>query len=431
MAELPLHPRLAHMVLRAHGLRMTTLACEVAALLSERDILRGPPGWRNADLRLRLDVMHGQHVQAGGVTIDRGTLQRVKRTTDLWRRQLARAITSERPDKSDKNDHLDDAGLLLALAYPDRIAGRQGGGDARYVMANGRGARFAGPDPLGAEQVLVVAELEGGEQWARIDLAAPLTEMDVERLYEREIVETETVVWDEKTQSVRATRQRRLGSFVISEQTLSDPDPSSMSAALLEGVRQAGLAALRWTPELQQWRARIRMLRRADGSEAGWPDLSDETLWQTADQWLGPYLDGITTLDRVKRMDLAAPLHALLTWEQQQKLDRLAPTHFTVPSGSHVRLDYETSDVPVLAVRLQEMFGCKETPRVAGGRIPVMLHLLSPTRRPVQVTQDLAGFWRNTYYEVRKELRGRYPKHHWPDDPLTAPPTAKAKPRIS
>lgn len=428
MAELPLHPRLAHMVLRAHTLRMTTLACEVAALLSERDILRGPAGWQNADLRLRLDVIHGRQDYAGGATIDRSALHRVKRTTDLWQRQLARAITSERPDK---NDQLDDAGLLLALAYPDRIAMRQGGGEARYLMANGCGARFTGPDPLGGEQYLAIAELEGGQKWARIDLAAPLMGMDLERLYEQEIVETETVAWDEKTQSVRATKQRRLGSLVLSEQTLSNPDPSSMSAALMQGVRQAGLAALCWTPELQQWRARVGLLRRADGSESHWPDLSDESLLQTADQWLGPYLDGITTLDRVKRMNLTVPLHALLTREQQQKLDRLAPTHLTVPSGSHIRLDYETSDVPVLAVRLQEMFGCKETPRVADGRIPVMLHLLSPAKRPVQVTQDLAGFWRNTYHDVRKELRGRYPKHHWPDDPLTAPPTAKTKRRVS
>jgi ATP-dependent helicase HrpB len=202
-----------------------------------------------------------------------------------------------------------------------------------------------------------------------------------------------------------------------------------IAAALVQGVRQSGLAALSWTPELQQWRARVQLLRRADGSESRWPDLSDEALLHTINQWLGPYLTGITTLDRVKRMDLATPLHALLTWEQRQQLDRLAPTHLTVPSGSHVRLDYEASEMPVLAVRLQELFGCQDTPRVAGGKIPVMLHLLSPAKRPVQVTQDLAGFWRNTYHDVRKELRGRYPKHHWPDDPLTAPPTAKAKRR--
>jgi ATP-dependent helicase HrpB len=424
MAELSLHPRLAHMVLRAQSLRMTTLACDVAALLSERDMLRNHRGRRNADLRIRLDALYGQQDFAGGAAIDRGASQHIRRTADLWRRQLARATTVER---SHSKDQLDQVGRLLALAYPDRIAQRQDGSEARYLMANGRGASFAGPDPLGAEDYLVIAELDGGQQWARIDLAAPVSERELADLYEKDIVETAAVAWDDKTQRVRATKQRRLGSLVLSQETISNPDPSLITAALLQGVLQSGLASLCWTPELQQWRARVGLLRRAEGSESRWPDLSDETLLQTVDQWLGPYLDGITTLDRVTRMDLATPLYALLTWEQRQQLDRLAPTHLTVPSGSHVRLDYEGSEMPVLAVRLQEMFGCQDTPRVADGKIPVMLHLLSPAKRPVQVTQDLAGFWRNTYHDVRKELRGRYPKHHWPDDPLTAPPTAKTK----
>ena len=428
MAELPLHPRLAHMLIKAQTLRLTTLACDVAALLSGRDILRVHPGRRNPDLRIRLDALHGQQDLAGGAAIDRAALQLAQRTADLWRKQITRA-TKTPAAGSNQKDELDHVGLLLALAYPDRIAQRQDGSEARYLMANGRGASFAGPDPLGAEDYLVIAELDGGQQWARIDLAAPVSGTELVRLYEDDIVETEAVAWDEKTQSARATRQRRLGSLVLSQQPLSKPDPSLIAAALLQGVQQAGLAALSWTPELQQWRARIRLLRRTDGNESRWPDLSDEALSQTIEQWLGPYLDGLTTLDRVKRMDLATPLRSLLTWEQQQTLDRLAPTHLTVPSGSHIRLDYESSEVPVLAVRLQEMFGCQDTPRVAGGKIPVMLHLLSPAKRPVQVTQDLAGFWRTTYHDVRKELRGRYPKHHWPDDPLTAPPTAKAKRR--
>lgn len=426
MAELSLHPRLAHMILRAQSLRMATLACDLAALLSERDIFRHHRGHRNADLRIRLDALYGQQDLADSATIDRGAVQHIKRTADLWRRQLIRTTTGER---SNAKDQLDQVGLLLALAYPDRIAQRQDGGEARYLMANGRGASFAGPDPLGTEDYLVIAELDGGQQWARIDLAAPASGTALADLYEKDIVATEMVAWDDKTHSVRATRQRRLGSLVLSQQPLSKPDPLLIATALVQGVRQSGLAALAWTPELQQWRARVQLLRRADASASRWPDLSDETLLDTIEQWLGPYLAGITTLDRVKRMDLTTPLHALLTWEQRQQLDRLAPTHLTVPSGSHVRLDYEASEMPVLAVRLQELFGCQDTPRVAGGKIPVMLHLLSPAKRPVQVTQDLAGFWRNTYHDVRKELRGRYPKHHWPDDPLTAPPTAKAKRR--
>jgi ATP-dependent helicase HrpB len=318
---------------------------------------------------------------------------------------------------------------LLALAYPDRIAQRQRGGDARYLLTNGRGALFANPDPLASEDYLVVADLDGGQQWARIDLAAPLSLVDIEALHTDEIDQVETVVWDEQTHAVRAMKQRRLGALVLSEQALAKPDPSLISQALLQGIRQRGLNSLAWTPELRQWRARVRLLRRTEGIDSNWPDLSDETLLRTLDEWLGPYLDGITTLERVQRINLATPLHALLAWDQQRQLERLAPTHLTVPSGSNVRLDYETDDLPVLAVRLQEMFGCEDTPRVVDGQVPVMLHLLSPAHRPVQVTKDLASFWAHAYHEVKKELRGRYPKHHWPDDPLTALPTAKAKRR--
>lgn len=426
MAELPLHPRLAHMLLKAVPLHLTGLACEMAALLSERDILRGPSGWRNADLRVRLDVLHGQHDRSAGATVDRAACQHAKRTADLWRRQLSRSMPVQRRDK---NDCLDDVGLLLALAYPDRIAQRQRGNEARYLLANGRGTLFANPDPLGSEDYLVIAELDGGQQWARIDLAAPLSLTELERLYVDDIRQIETISWDEKTRGVRATRQRQFGALVLSEQTLSKPDPSLISTALLQGVRQAGLDSLAWTLELRQWRARVQLLRRIFGPDSNWPDLSDETLLRTLDDWLGPYLTGVTTLDRVQRMDLATPLHALLTRDQQRQLERLAPAHLTVPSGSSVRIVYDTADVPVLAVRLQEMFGCQETPRVADGKVPVMLHLLSPARRPVQVTKDLASFWANAYHDVKKELRGRYPKHHWPDDPLTALPTTKAKRR--
>ena len=423
MAELPLHPRLAHMLLKAVPLQLGNLACELAALLSERDILRGPSGWRNADLRLRLDVLHGQHDHAAGATVDRAACQRVRRTADLWQRQLPRSA------RSNLQDSLDEVGLLLALAYPDRIAQCQRGDNARYLMANGRGALFANPDPLGSEDYLVIADLDGGQQWARIDLAAPVRLHDLESLYAEQIQVNDEVLWDDTAQVVRATRQRRLGSLILSEQGLSKPDASMISTALLQGVRRTGLDRLAWTPELRQWRARVTFLRRIEGHESRWPDLSDQALLQTLDNWLSPYLSGLTTLDRVARLDLTQPLHALLSWEQSRQLERLAPTHLTVPSGSSVRVEYETPDLPILAVRLQEMFGCKDTPRLVDGKIPVMLHLLSPARRPVQITKDLSSFWNSAYLEVKKELRGRYPKHSWPDNPLTAPPTAKAKRR--
>jgi ATP-dependent helicase HrpB len=312
--------------------------------------------------------------------------------------------------------------------------------------------------------------LDAGTDWARIDLAAPLSAKEIEQLYADQIDETEAVTWDDQTRAVRASRQRRFGNLLLSEEALSKTDPSLITTALIDGIRRAGLATLAWTPELQEWRRRVQFLRRLGERDVSaprgrqgemghrdasasrgwegkigeyavpatkerkianttWPDLSDERLFNTLEDWLGPYLHGITTLERVQRMDLTQPLHALLAWNQQRDLDRLAPSHLTVPSGSAIRLDYETPDLPVLAVRLQEMFGCRETPRIANNTVPVLLHLLSPAKRPVQVTRDLASFWVNGYPAVRKELRGRYPKHHWPDDPLTALPTAKTKRR--
>ena len=426
MAGLPLHPRLSHMALKSIPHHGAGLACDLAALLSERDILRGPTGARQSDVRLRLDALHGTLERIVGVTLDRGTIQRVKRTADLWRKQLR--LQADRPRASESTG-TDQTGPLLALAYPDRIAQRQEGGEARYLLANGRGALFAEPDPLASEPYLVVADLDAGAQWARIDLAAPLSVVDIERLFADQIVETDAVVWDQRTKSVRASRQRRLGALVLTEQALSNPDPSLIVGALLDGVRQAGVASLAWTPELQQWRARVRFLTRAAGAGSAWPDLSDDALLGTLPDWLGPYLNGITTLERVQRFDLTKPLQALLSRDQQRDLDRLAPTHLSVPSGSRIRIDYDSSDFPVLAVRVQEMFGYRETPRLADGTLPVMLHLLSPAGRPVQVTQDLASFWAMTYQDVRRELRGRYPKHHWPEDPLTAPPIVKPKRR--
>lgn len=418
MADLPLHPRLSHMLVKSVPLRLTGLACDLAAILSERDLFRRSSGMEQADLRLRLDALHEGGRQTAGATVDRGVLQRVAKTADLWRRCLGH--------RRDHHDHPRATGLLLALAYPDRIAQRQRGPDSRYLLANGRGALFARPDPLASEPYLVIAELDAGSQWARIELAAPIELADIESLYAGHIMETETVAWNEKTKNVTATKRRNLGALVLSEEGLSKPDSSLITAALIDGLRQAGLATLTWTPQLEQWRARVRFLRQVMGEDSAWPDLSDDMLLRTLGEWLGPYLNGITTLERAQQLDLSQPLRALLTWEQQRDLDRLAPTHLTVPSGSHVRIDYG-ADIPVLPVQLQEMFGCRDTPRLVGGTIPVMLHLLSPAKRPVQITQDLAGFWSGSYREVRKELRGRYPKHHWPEDPLTAPPTARAR----
>ena len=425
MAELALHPRLAHMLLRAHPLRLTDQACAMAALLSERDILDGPQESQTADLRVRLDVLQGPS-NSLGFSVRRGTVERVSRTADVWRRQLRR-VMHEQVDAT--TDHSQAAGLLLALAYPDRIAQRLPGEEARYRLVNGQGAQFMKPDSLRKEPFLVIADMDGGGQWARINLAAPLTGQEIEFLYGDQMTTEEAVKWDTRLGAVRALRHRRLGAVVLAEEALSNPDQQLVTTALLQGIDQAGLRILNVTPELTRWRTRIAWLKQLEGTDSEWPDLSEETLLQTLETWLGPFVSGMTTLNAVTRMDLSAPLHAMLTYEQHKRLDQLAPTHVTVPSGSRLRLDYSASDPPVLAVRLQEMFGCQETPRVADGTVAVMLHLLSPAKRPVQVTQDLGGFWKRAYQDVRKELRGRYPKHHWPENPLNAAPTAKAKRR--
>ncbi|HKY73125.1 MAG TPA: ATP-dependent helicase HrpB [Nitrospira sp.] len=424
MGDLPLHPRLAHMLLSSIPLDGAGLACDLAALLSERDILRAPFA-RQRDIRVRLDLLEGRGGEVAAGSLARDAIGRIKRTSHQWERQL-RQLTGSRSIR--KADDVNRTGLLLALAYPDRIAQRQPGKDARYLLANGRGAQFTHPDPLAAEPYLVIAELDAGLQWARIDLAAPVSQKEIEELYATRTVESEAVTWDERAGAVRASRQRRLGTLVLSDEALSNPDPSLVVAALMDGIRRAGLNQLAWSPDLREWRRRVLFLRHLEGTNETWPDVSDERLRETLEEWLAPYVRGMTTLERVKRLDLTQPIHALLSPAQHRELNRLAPTHVAVPSGSSIRVDY-TDDVPVLAVRLQEMFGCKDTPRIVNGRVPLMLHLLSPAKRPVQVTKDLASFWTNGYPHVRKELRGRYPKHHWPEDPLTAPPTAKSKKR--
>jgi ATP-dependent helicase HrpB len=428
MTELPVHPRLAHMLLKSVPQGLANQACELAALSSERDILHGPRELHPVDLRIRLDALRGDYESTSGLTVDRAAVQRLKRTAELWKRQLTGLFGRLQQVNNLALSH--DAGLLLALAYPDRIAKRQAGEEPRYLLANGRGARFIRPDLLSQEPFLVITDLDGATQWAGIHLAAPVAVEDLESLYRDQLLKEQSVVWDERLGAVRVSRRRRLGAVVLAEEGLSNPDPQLVTTALLQGVYQAGLQALHFTPELTQWRTRIAWLKLLEGPDSEWPDLSEETLLQTLETWLGPFVSGMTTLTAVSRLDLSAPLHALLTYEQHARLDQLAPTHITVPSGSRLRLDYSPSGPPVLAVRLQEMFGCQQTPRVAGGNVPVMLHLLSPAKRPMQVTQDLGGFWKRTYQDVRKDLRGRYPKHHWPEDPLSAIPTAKTKRRM-
>ncbi|MFG0806462.1 ATP-dependent helicase HrpB [Pseudomonas fluvialis] len=422
MAELPAHPRIAHLLLRGQALGLGALAADLAALLSERDILRGA----GADLHSRLSLLAGESRASGG---SRGGVQRA--------RQLARQFRSYLRDKTAEAvadpEHPRWLGCLLAFAYPDRIARQRRAGGAEYRLANGRAALFAEADALMKHEWLVIADLGSrqGQREERIYLAADLQPALFDGPLAEQVRELDVLDWDEREGVLRAERQRKVGELVLDSRALLQLDEAARGRALLALVRRKGLELLAWTPELRQWQARIALLRRLDLQQKGeseWPDLSDAALRDSLEDWLLPYLGKVSRLSHFASLDLSAMLATLLPWPLPQRLDELAPKALSVPSGSRIAIDY-SEQPPVLAVRLQELFGLAETPCIAGGRQRVLLHLLSPARRPVQVTQDLASFWANTYVEVKKDLKGRYPKHYWPDDPLIAEPTARAKPR--
>lgn len=324
---------------------------------------------------------------------------------------------------------LDACGLLLAFAYPDRIASRRPGETLRYRLSNGRGAYFADIEPLSAEAYLVAASLDGEEQEAKIFLAAPVSYETLIGHFPDQIAEQSQIIWDHRSQAVKARREVLFEKAVLKDFPLPQPDPSRIAQALCDGIRQEGIQMLPWTQNLRTWQARVLLMRRLNAAGMEWPDVSDETLIKSLEDWLLPFLPGIVRGEHLRRLDLSGALSAILSWKHQQELDMLAPTHFTVPSGSRIPIDYTASEAPILAVRLQEMFGATETPTIATGKLPLLIHLLSPAGRPVQVTRDLKSFWTHGYYEVKKDLRGRYPKHHWPDDPMMAQATNRVKKR--
>lgn len=417
MAALPLHPRLAHMILcaRQRSPALGALACEVAALLEERDPLRGS---RSADLRARLEALHGT---GGG-----GSLSRIRQTAREWQKRLGLGAA---PLAS-----VEQGGVCVALAYPDRLGQRRGGG---YRLSGGRGAVLDADDALNAQDWLAVADVDGGAANARIHLAAPLTLAEIEDLYGADIVEADTIAWDTRSESVVARRQRRLKALVLKEDPLPKPDPARLAEGLVDGIRQTGLHILPWDKASTQFCARVTFLRRAEGpqglcpsGESDWPDVSDPALLESLEDWLLPYLSGLKSLAQVKKVPLLEALKARLPWPLHQRLEAEAPTHFEVPTGSRIPLDYTgEGTAPVLAVRIQELFGCTTHPAIAGGKVPLVVHLLSPAQRPLQITQDVPGFWKTSYPQVQAEMKGRYPRHPWPDDPTTAPPTRRVKPR--
>jgi ATP-dependent helicase HrpB len=423
LAKLGTHPRLAHMLVKAREHGAARLASDLAAILGERDILRAGAGARDVDLRLRVAVLRGDvRDLPPGITVDSRAMTQAARSSGHWQRDFTRG----RPDSADPHEW---TGILLAWAYPDRI-GRARGDGGRYLLANGRGARFGEPQALSKAEFIVAAELDGAEREARIFLAAPLRLADLEEYFAAQILDQAQIVWDDREQAIRARRERRLGALLLESAEIRHPDPQAMQNAALTGLRQLGIAGLPWTLELRQWQARVMLMRRyAVASPEPWPDLSDTALAATLEEWAPPWISGFTRREHFARIDLANALRSRLTYAQGVILEREAPTHFTVPSGSHIPIDYLDGEIPTLSVRLQEMFGLNQTPSVAGGRLPLLLKLLSPARRPVQITRDLVSFWNRGYHEVKKDLKGRYPKHYWPEDPYTAEPTRRARPR--
>ncbi len=424
MLDLPVHPRLAHMLVQAKNWKAVPIAADIAALLSERDIFRRNPGAaiaRTVDIEQRLQLLHiwrrkgGQAAASAGADID--ACARVDRVS----RQLLRIA-----GKSASGNPVT-TGELLSLAYPERIAQRRKGGFGRYLLASGRGVCLPEGDALAGQPYLVAADLDAGRNEGRVYLAAALDEALIRKAKKTGIKSRTRVEWDSSSRSVIVREEDRLGAIVLASRPVTNPDPNPVREAMLVGIKEMGLDSLPWSRTATEWRARILSLRHWQ-PEAGWPDLSDQELLATLDEWLAPWLEGMSRQQHLKKLDLQTILRARLDWGRQQQMESLAPTHIMVPSGSRKRLQYRPGEAPVLQVRLQEMFGLGETPRICNHQVPVVLHLLSPAQRPIQVTQDLRGFWERTYKEVRKELKGRYPKHYWPENPWAAEATARVRP---
>lgn len=415
MAALPMHPRLSAMLVGSVATGQGALACTLAAILSERDLLpRGSGTVSDSDLLDRLDALAERR--------DPQASRTVERLATYFRNALGVEGTGGHGDASA-------VGELLLMAYPDRVARERSPGSGRYLMAKGSGARLSRRSNLRSQPFIVAVEVEGGGAEGEIHMASAVTLEAVRTGCAGAVARERRVFWDEREGRVVAREEERLGAVVLSERVVT-PEKGEIGQALLGGVLSGpGLSGLNWNDEARQLQNRVNFLRRVLPEE-GLPDLSDRALAESLDRWLLPYLDGVRSLAHLARVDLREPLKGMLEWRQQRLVDDEAPTHLKVPSGSRIALEYPAEGDPFLAVKLQEMFGLAETPRVARGRVPVVIHLLSPARRPIQVTSDLKSFWNGAYREVCKELKGRYPKHPWPDDPWNAPATRHVKKRM-
>lgn len=424
MSSLGVHPRMAHLLTQARERNVLALACDVVAILEERDPVRANDARQlDPDLALRIDALRGgRRALPAGLTLDDAALARCRDTARALRDRMGVRRSDETVDGDDGA-----LGALVALAYPDRISRRRDGTGARYLLRNGSGAfmRDQG-SPLAREEWLACAALDDTGRDATIQLAARIDSSTVRELYRDQIVTTRSVTADPDSGRVRGSIVESLGAISLIERTADDVTVDERTRALLDLVLGDWPQKLPLNDAATRMRERLAFLHRHD---ARWPDVGDVALRADADSWLEPVVRKARTLDDIRRADLAAALLDRVDWSLRAALDRDAPTHLTVPSGSRLPIDYADAGAPVLAVRLQELFGASQTPAVLGGRVPLVLHLLSPAHRPVQVTRDLPGFWRSSYADVRKDLRGRYPRHAWPEDPTTATPTHRAKPR--
>jgi ATP-dependent helicase HrpB len=410
LRALALPPRLARMIVDSHRLGAGRAAADIAAVLTERGL-----GGDHVDLDVRLDVFRRDRSQRAEAA--RGQAQR-------WASQVAA------DDKAGVTvDDEPSNGVMLALAFPDRVAKNRGNGS--FVLANGRGAALEPTAALSRAPYIAVAELTGTAMHGRILLAAPITQGEIEARFADQIEMTDEVSFDRGAMALRARRKKTLHAITLSEAPLALEPSEETAKVFADGLMTAGLDQLPWSKPIKQWRDRVMFLRAAEGaaSDNPWPDLSDDALAAQRETWLVPALTDKTSLKAFSAGDLSDALQSLLPWALRARLDREAPTHFEAPTGTQLAIDYEAEQGPTIAVRLQELFGLTSHPSIARGAIPLVLELLSPAHRPVQVTRDLPGFWRGSYAGVRSDLRGRYPRHPWPEDPASAMPTRRVKPK--
>jgi len=415
-----IHPRLGHMIINAQENKLGQVACDIAAILTEKDFIRSTPQMPvNSNLRIRLELLRNND-SGNLINIDRVALKRIKVSSNLLRKQTA---------CDDSQSYSSDCyGLLLALAYPDRIAKRRANEYNRYLMSNGKAAFLSEADELSLSEYIVIANLDGNNKDSKIYLAAEITENQIYEYFSDLITVETRVSWNNKESIVKTVQQEKLGALVLREKPIPSPSLEQISDALIIGIREKGISQLPWNKTSTSLRHRIEFIRHQFPND-NWPDLSDKHLSDTLEEWLKPMVAGKTKLNQIGENVIYEAINNLLDWNKNQQLTKLAPTHITVPSGSRIPIDYSNIESPILSVRLQELFGLTESPSIAGGKIPLLIHLLSPARRPIQITKDLVSFWENTYEQVKKDLKGKYPKHYWPDNPYQAVATNRTKPK--